>query len=82
MVRRAKIDPEDKALAECRLITVAEFAELARLSRRQIDRLRKRKPPGFPHEYEMGSGSRNPRRRAPRFRLAEVAVWLASRAIW
>jgi predicted DNA-binding transcriptional regulator AlpA len=37
-------------------ITVEEFAQLARLSRRQIDRLRKRRPPAFPREYELGSG--------------------------
>ena len=33
-----------------RFITVDEFAGLARLSRRQIDRLRGRRPAGFPRE--------------------------------
>jgi len=62
------------------LITVCEFAGLARLSRRQIDRLRSRPPKGFPHEYEMGtSDSKN--RRCPRFKLQEVLAWLNSRRI-
>jgi len=38
------------------MITVGEFAQLARLSRRQIDRLRGRRSPGFPREYELGTG--------------------------
>lgn len=63
------------------MITVAEFAELARLSRRQIDRLRRRRPPGFPREYELGSGS-SKYRRCPRFRLRDVQRWLDSRALW
>jgi len=63
------------------LITADEFAELARLSRRQIDRLRKHRPIGFPREYELGSGlSKN--RRCPRFKRAEVEAWIASRAAW
>ncbi len=63
------------------MITVEEFARLARLSRRQIDRLRKRRAPGFPREHELGSGS-SKYRRCPRFRLAEVQKWLDSRALW
>jgi predicted DNA-binding transcriptional regulator AlpA len=63
------------------MITAEEFARLARLSRRQIDRLRKRRAPGFPREYELGSGS-SKYRRCPRFRLAEVQKWLDSRALW
>jgi predicted DNA-binding transcriptional regulator AlpA len=63
------------------LITANEFAGLARLSRRQIDRLRRRRPPGFPREYELGSG-RSKYRRCPRFKLAEVQRWLDSRALW
>ncbi len=63
------------------LITVEEFAQLARISRRQIDRLRKRRPDGFPREYELGSGS-SKYRRCPRFRLAEVQTWLDSRMLW
>ena len=47
------------------MITVEEFARLARLSRRQIDRLRQRRAPGFPREYELGSGS-SKYRRCPR----------------
>ncbi len=63
------------------LITVEEFAQLARLSRRQVDRLRKRRPDGFPREYELGSGS-SKYRRCPRFRLVEVQSWLDSRMLW
>lgn len=62
-------------------ITVEEFAHAARLSRRQIDRLRRRRPPGFPREYEL-SGGGSKYRRCPRFKLAEVERWLDSRALW
>jgi predicted DNA-binding transcriptional regulator AlpA len=63
------------------MITADEFARLARLSRRQIDRLRKRRDNGFPREYELGSGV-SKYRRCPRFRLADVQAWLDSRALW
>lgn len=62
-------------------ITVEEFAALARLSRRQIDRLRKRRPAGFPREYELGDSS-SKHRRCPRFRRADVLAWLETRALW
>ena len=68
-------------VADLRLITVGEFAALAALSRRQIDRLRKRRPPGFPREFELGSGT-SKHRRCPRFRFSEVQRWLDSRALW
>jgi predicted DNA-binding transcriptional regulator AlpA len=74
----AQLDDIIRPLA---LVTVEEFAILARLSRRQIDRLRKRRPEGFPHELDLGSGS-SKYRRCPRFRLAEVQAWLDSRALW
>ena len=63
------------------MVTVEEFARMARLSRRQVDRLRRRRPAGFPREYELGSGS-SKYRRCPRFKLAEVQRWLESRALW
>ena len=63
------------------LITVEEFALAARLSRRQIDRLRRRRPVGFPPEYELSSG-RSKHRRCPRFKLVEVQRWIDSRALW
>lgn len=63
------------------MITVEEFARLARLSRRQIDRLRQRRGPSFPREYELGSGN-SKYRRCPRFRLSDVQLWLDSRALW
>ena len=71
----------DPAYASVALVTTEEFARLARLSRRQIDRLRKRRPDGFPHELELGSGD-SKYRRCPRFRLVEVQAWLDSRALW
>ena len=66
---------------EAALITADELAQLARLSRRQIDRLRRRRPAGFPREYELGSGG-GKYRRCPRFKLADVQRWLDSRALW
>jgi predicted DNA-binding transcriptional regulator AlpA len=62
-------------------ITIAQFAAIAKLSRRQIYRLRSKRPDGFPTEYELGSaGSKF--RRCPRFKLTEVVAWLDSRALW
>jgi predicted DNA-binding transcriptional regulator AlpA len=63
------------------MITTEEFARLACISRRQIDRLRTKMADGFPREFEMGSGS-SKHRRCPRFRLSEVQLWLESRAMW
>jgi predicted DNA-binding transcriptional regulator AlpA len=71
----------DRSIQASALITVSEFAELAHLSRRQIDRLRRRRLPGFPKEYELGSGD-SKYRRCPRFKLVEVQRWLESRALW
>jgi len=62
-------------------VTVEEFARMAKLSRRQIDRLRVRRPDGFPTEYELGS-STSRYRRCPRFKLADVLAWLDTRALW
>lgn len=69
------------AIRSASMITVEEFAQLARLSRRQIDRLRRRRRPGFPREYELGSGV-SKYRRCPRFMLSDVQRWLESRALW
>ncbi|SKB83526.1 hypothetical protein SAMN06295920_10713 [Rhizorhabdus histidinilytica] len=62
-------------------ITVSEFAELARMSRRSLDRLRQRRPDGFPTEYDFGTGEAK-QSRQPRFKLEEVRAWLDSRALW
>lgn len=62
-------------------ITVSEFAAKANLSRRQIDRLRRTRPSGFPTEYELATGS-SVKRRCPRFKLSDVDHWLTSRALW
>ena len=59
-------------------ITVEEFARLARVSRRTLDRYRRARPFGFPTEFDMGRG-KIPR---PRFKLNEVQRWLDSRALW
>jgi hypothetical protein len=40
-------EQRSNALGSAAMITVEEFAALARLSRRQIDRLRRRRPAGF-----------------------------------
>jgi predicted DNA-binding transcriptional regulator AlpA len=74
-------DWRSSSIGNAAMITVEEFAELARLSRRQIDRLRRRRPPGFPREYELGSGL-SKYRRCPRFKLTDVQRWLDSRALW
>lgn len=67
--------------ADAPLITADEFAALAGISRRQIDRLRQRRPPGFPREYELGNGA-SKYRRCPRFRPEDVQRWLETRACW
>ncbi|MBL0770108.1 hypothetical protein JI743_14960 [Sphingopyxis sp. DHUNG17] len=61
-----------------RFITVEDFARIARLSRRTIDRYRRDRPVGFPKEYDLSRG-RVPR---PRFKLAEVLAWMETRALW
>lgn len=60
------------------LITVEDFARIARLSRRTIDRYRRARPAGFPREYDLGRGT-VPR---PRFKLGDVLQWIDSRALW
>lgn len=60
------------------LITVEDFARIARLSRRTIDRYRRARPAGFPPEYDLGRGT-VPR---PRFKLGDVLQWIDSRALW
>lgn len=72
---------EGPAHLQLDFITTEEFARLARLSRRQIDRLRQRRASGFPREYELGSGS-SKHRNCPRFRRTDVERWLESRALW
>jgi hypothetical protein len=74
-------NPGEPNRALPRFITPDEFAEIARLSRRQIDRLRVARPPGFPREYELGSG-RSRHGHCPRFKLDDVLIWMESRALW
>lgn len=73
------VDESRSPFADIQLITVDEFAEVARLSRRQIDRMRRRRSPGFPREYDLRATGNRP---CPRFKLAEVKRWLESRALW
>jgi hypothetical protein len=47
------------------LVIVDEFDEFARLSRRQIDRLRKHRPQGFPREYWRRDRARRNRQASP-----------------
>ncbi len=61
-----------------RFINVEDFARLARLSRRTIDRYRRDRPPGFPKEYDVSRG-KVPR---PRFKLADALAWMETRALW
>jgi predicted DNA-binding transcriptional regulator AlpA len=70
-----------EADAGCQFVTADEFAAIARLSRRQIDRLRRRRPPGLPTEYELGAAI-SKYRRCPRFKRAEVLAWIETRALW
>lgn len=59
-------------------ITVVEFARMARVSRRTLDRYRADRATGFPKEYDVSRG-RVPR---PRFKLADVLAWMDTRALW
>ena len=59
-------------------ITVEDFARIAKLSRRTIDRYRRDRPTNFPREYDVSRG-RVPR---PRFKLADVLAWMETRALW
>ena len=68
----------ESPVASERFISVEDFARIARLSRRTIDRYRRDRPAGFPKEYDVSRG-RIPR---PRFKLADVLAWLETRALW
>lgn len=62
------------------LLTADEFAALLKLSRRMIDRLRKLDLPGFPKEYDFGTGKPG-RGRVPRFRRADILAWMETRVL-
>jgi len=72
------LDTNEGKNSSVRFITVEEFAELARVSRKTIDRFRRKRPLGFPQEYDVGRGSTA----RPRFKLIDVQKWLESRALW
>lgn len=64
--------------SEGQFLTVEEFARVARVSRRTIDRYRRDRPTGFPKEYDVSRG-RVPR---PRFKIGDVLRWIETRALW
>lgn len=66
------------AITDERFVTADDFAQIAGLSRRTIDRYRHERPSGFPVEYDLSRG-RVPR---PRFKLADVLKWMGTRALW
>ncbi len=78
---RSELTATPENVTSATFITSNEFASITRLSRRQIDRLRKRRPPGFPTEYELGSG-KSKHGRCPRFKLSDVLAWVETRALW
>lgn len=61
-----------------RFVSADDFARIAGVSRRTIDRYRIDRPSGFPTEYDVSRG-RVPR---PRFKLTDVLRWMESRALW
>lgn len=69
---------EIPAAAAERFITVKDFARIARVSRRTIDRYRRARPNGFPKEYDLSRGTLP----QPRFKMSEVLAWMESRALW
>lgn len=66
----------DNDPARERFVSVDDFARIARLSRRTIDRYRRARPTGFPTDLSLGSVPR------PRFKLDDILIWLESRALW
>lgn len=61
-----------------RFITVEDFARIACVSRRTIDRYRRSRETGFPKEYDVSRG----KVARPRFKLADVLAWMDTRALW
>lgn len=55
-------------------ITIAEFADLLKVARSTIDRLRKRRPAGFPKEYAPAGRTR--------FKRQEVLAWIEAQPLW
>lgn len=70
-----------KCVMDDQFITANEFAKIVKLSRRQLDRLRQRRPTGFPSEYELGTNE-SKYHRCPRFKLVDVLAWMETRALW
>jgi predicted DNA-binding transcriptional regulator AlpA len=55
-------------------ITISEFADLFKVARSTIDRLRKRRPAGFPTEYAPAG--------RVRFKRQEVLAWIEAQPLW
>lgn len=72
------------SVAPPELMKVDEVAELMGISRRQLDRLRRNPPPGFPAEMNLATKQAPPgapdRRRQPRFWRSDVIAFIGSLA--
>lgn len=55
-------------------VTIAEFADLMQVARSTIDRYRKRRPAGFPQEFQPAG--------RVRFKRQEVLDWIESQPLW
>lgn len=58
-----------------RYIGIKEACRILGVSRSTIDRLRKRRPSGFPTEYRPWGSS-------PRFRKADLQDWVEAQPLW
>lgn len=56
-------------------VTIEDFMAILHVSRSTIDRLRKRRPAGFPSEFQAVS-------RRPLFKRQEVLAWVESQPLW
>lgn len=66
-LRRLTAEPEA-------YVTIEDFLKMARISRSTLDRLRKRRPSGFPKEYRPSS--------RPLFKRSEVHAWVEAQPLW
>ena len=62
-----------------RLVCAADFARILGCSRKTLDRMRARRPFGFPAEHNM-SASDHPRASRPYYLMSEIRAFIAARA--
>lgn len=55
-------------------VTIEDFMAILHVSRSTIDRLRKRRPAGFPSEFQPAG--------RPLFKRQEVLAWAESQPLW